>query len=243
MKRAYLNFPVEIRAEKAEGEKKKIRGHAAVFNVLSEDLGGFREKIAPGAFTKTLKENGGIKAFWNHNSDRVLGSTKAGTLELREDDKGLSFTIDAPDWADEHLETLERGDVDQMSFGFRTVKDLWEKNADGKIERTLLEVKLYEISPVAMPAYPQTDAQVRTIEPGRLQELIIQAEHDLIDDAGRAELRSLLSTLSERVEANHSDEPGGEPHHSEEPGDHEDPKKDSENLKTRMRLQASLIGD
>jgi len=60
MKRAYLNFPVEIRAEKAEGEKKKIRGHAAVFNVLSEDLGGFREKIAPGAFTKTLKENGGI---------------------------------------------------------------------------------------------------------------------------------------------------------------------------------------
>lgn len=206
MKKAVLTCPAEIRAD-SENDKPKIRGTAAVFNELSLDLGGFRERIMPGAFAKTLEEGSTKKAYWNHNSDRVLGSTKSGTLVLEERDGGLYFEIDPPEWAAEHVESIERGDVDQMSFGFRTVKDRWAKDEDGRVIRDLVEVQLFEVSPVATPAYPQTDAQVRSVDGHRLQELIVQADHDLIDESGREELRSAIVELNERTEAHHSDEP------------------------------------
>jgi hypothetical protein len=241
MKNAILGFPVEIRAQK-DGEKRKITGTAAVFETLSEDLGGFREKILPGAFTKTLSEASPKKAYWNHNSDRVLGSTKAGTLKLEEREQGLWFEIDPPSWADDHLESIERGDVDQMSFGFRTIKDRWHKDEHGKVVRDLVEVRLFEVSPVAMPAYPQTDAQVRSIETNRINELIVQADHDLLDEESRTELRNILSELQKRVDANHSEEPDPE-NHSAEPDDQDQNQGDSESkLKERMRLQAAMIG-
>lgn len=152
----------ELRAVVAGDESPKISGYAAVFNKLSEDLGGFQEKIAPGAFAKSLLK-ADVRALWNHDPNYPLGRSKAGTLTLAEDQTGLQFAIDPPDtqYARDLITSMKRGDVDQMSFGFRTIKDQWEENGN-KVTRTLLEVDLYDVSPVTYPAYPQTSAQVRS---------------------------------------------------------------------------------
>jgi hypothetical protein len=152
----------ELRAEQAEDGKPKISGYAAPFNVLSEDLGGFREEIRPGAFKKTLQE-GDQRALWNHDTNLVLGRRKAGTLDLTEDEIGLRFTIYPPETqaGRDALESIRRGDVDQMSFAFQVVREEWRQDGD-QILRALNEVRLYEVSPVAFPAYPQTSAFVRS---------------------------------------------------------------------------------
>lgn len=155
----------ELRAS-AAGEAPRISGYAALFNTLSQDLGGFRERIAPGAFTKSLAEDD-VRALRNHNPDYVLGRNRANTLSLAEDEAGLRFEVTPPDaqWANDLLVSIRRGDVDQMSFGFEirsTDGHSWEQ-VDNQIIRTLLDVKLWEISPVTFPAYPQTSAQVRSM--------------------------------------------------------------------------------
>jgi len=154
-------FDVELRV--TDGEKPHIQGHAAVFNQWSEDLGGFREKIRPGAFKKTLKESD-VRALFNHDANYVLGRNKAGTLTLAEDDTGLAIDIDPPDttWASDLKVSMQRGDVNQMSFGFQTVKDEWNNEDKKNIERELVEVRLFDVSVVTYPAYPQTNAQVRS---------------------------------------------------------------------------------
>jgi len=143
------------------GEGRKISGHAAVFNKLSEDLGGFREKIAPGAFASTIT-GADVRALFNHDPNYVLGRTKSGTLSLIEDAKGLAITIDPPEtqWANDLIESVKRGDISQMSFGFRAVADEWD---DGKKVRTLKEVELFDVSVVTYPAYPQTDVKIRSL--------------------------------------------------------------------------------
>lgn len=159
--RAFALAGIEIRA--GDGEPPKIVGHAAVFNSLSEDLGYYREKIAPGAFAKTIKE-ADVRALWNHDPNYVLGRTKSGTLKLAEDEKGLAVEITPPDtqWAHDLMETMRRGDVDQMSFGFQVVKEEWEGDANNPV-RVLKEVRLFDVSPVTFPAYPATDVQVRSL--------------------------------------------------------------------------------
>lgn len=155
---------VEVR--QAEDEKPKLAGYAAVFNSLSENLGGFREQIAPGAFADSIGDNADIRAFWNHNSDIVLGRTKSGTLRLKEDENGLYAEIDPPESSASILESVRRGDVNQMSFGFRVNPngDRIEEDEDGMLIRTLLSVRLLEVSPVAFPAYPATSIDARTLE-------------------------------------------------------------------------------
>lgn len=151
----------ELRAVK-DGDKPKIAGHAAKFDSLSEDLGGFRERIAPGAFAKTLT-SGDIRALWNHDANIVLGRNKSGTLRLSEDSAGLFYECDVPDTQlvrDMVLAPIERGDVNQCSFGFSTNADKWAK-VDGEWIRTLLEVDLFDVSPVTYPAYQATDVAVR----------------------------------------------------------------------------------
>ncbi len=143
----------------------KIGGHAAKFDSLSEDLGGFRERIAPGAFANTIK-TGDIRALFNHDSNIVLGRNKSGTLRLSEDSAGLAFEVDAPQTQlvrDMVLAPIERGDVSQCSFGFVTLNDKWAK-MDGEWVRTLLEVDLFDVSPVTYPAYPSTDVAVRSLQ-------------------------------------------------------------------------------
>lgn len=144
-----------------------IHGYAAVFNSMSEDLGGFREIIAPGAFSDTLDAD--VRALWNHDANHVLGRTKSGTLRLYEDQRGLRVEIDAPEAAGWILDSMRRGDVDQMSFGFRTRDDQWEMK-DGYPLRTLRKVDLFDVSVVTFPAYPETDAAVRSLEEYRQEQ-------------------------------------------------------------------------
>lgn len=172
--------------ERAEGEDAppKIVGHAAVFNQLSEDLGGFRERIAPGAFSKTLGAD--VRALFNHDPSMIIGRTTSRTLRLSEDAKGLMVEITPPDtpMARHVVESIRRRDITQMSFGFRTREDTFERTDDG-IVRTLLDVELFDVSPVTFPAYPQTDAAVRSLEAWK-GENDDEADDDNENDAGAA---------------------------------------------------------
>lgn len=153
----------ELRVDATDAKKPRIRGHAAVFDKKSEDLGGFREVVKPGAFAKTLKDGADVRALWNHDSNYVLGRTKSGTLRLEEDKRGLSVEIDPPDaqWANDLMGSIQRGDVDQMSFAFRAVRQTWDDSNPKEILRELEEVQLFDVSPVTYPAYPQTSVSVR----------------------------------------------------------------------------------
>jgi HK97 family phage prohead protease len=148
-----------------EEDKPVLSGYVVRFNKLSEEMWGFREQVAPGAFLKSLNERK-VFSFWNHNSDMVLGNTENDTLKLAEDERGLRFELMLPDTtAGKDARTLiKRGDVKGMSFGFRTVKDQWDESDPKAVIRTLQEVRLYEVSPTAMPAYPQSSVAARSME-------------------------------------------------------------------------------
>lgn len=144
-----------------------IEGYAAVFNSLSQDLGGFREKIAPGAFARTIKNNKDIFSLFNHDPAVVLGRTGNGTLTLREDSNGLWMEVKPPNTAvaRDVMEVIRRGDVTGQSFQFVTVRDSWEglDTRDDTV-RTLEEVRLIEAGPVVFPAYQQTKVSARALE-------------------------------------------------------------------------------
>lgn len=154
---------LEVRAE-GDGPK-KIVGYAAVFDTLSEPMFGFREKIQKGAFAASVPVDD-IRALWNHDENFVLGRNRAGTLKLEEDDRGLRVEIQPPDseWARGLVASIQRGDVSQMSFAFRTLKDAWDETDPANIVRTLVQVKLFDVSPVTYPAYPTTSVGVRSAE-------------------------------------------------------------------------------
>jgi HK97 family phage prohead protease len=151
-----------------DGDGMRLEGYAALFNSRSENLGGFTETIAPGAFRASLKARNDIKLLWNHETGSVLGSTRAGTLQLTEDDRGLRVSATLPNTSHgrDARELISRGDVTGFSFGFSMPArggDSW--NAEGT-ERVLKSVRLFEVSLVAFPAYPETNgtATVRGLD-------------------------------------------------------------------------------
>jgi HK97 family phage prohead protease len=147
---------------RADGDKLTFSGYAAVFNSDSQPL-PFIERIAPGAFKRTLQSRNDVKLLWNHDSGEVLGSTRAGTMRLYEDAKGLRVEADlAPTTRGKDLSILmQRGDVNKMSFGFTVQSDSW--SPDGTM-RTLESVRLAEVSIVTFPAYESSVAQVRSTD-------------------------------------------------------------------------------
>jgi HK97 family phage prohead protease len=155
---------------------RKIRGHAIVFGSLSVDLGGFREVIAPEAVDRTLREGLDVRALVDHDSAKIIGRTKAGTLFLRKSKQGLQVEIDPPNttYARDLMESVERGDISGMSFGFRVPQggDEWDDDGNGVI-RTVRDMIVSEISVVGFPAYPATDVQVaqRSLELFRAEKL------------------------------------------------------------------------
>jgi HK97 family phage prohead protease len=148
-------------------------GHAAVFDRLSEDLGGFRERFRRGAFRKVLDRDPDVRFLINHDG-LPLARTKSRSLDLSEDPRGLRVYAElAPTQQARDLRlVVKRGDVDQMSFAFsmfdasgeRTGRDIWEE-VDGQPVRTVVAVgSLHDVSVVTYPAYRQTDAAMRGID-------------------------------------------------------------------------------
>jgi HK97 family phage prohead protease len=151
-----------------ESDGMRLEGYAALFNSRSQNLGGFTETIAPGAFSRSLKSRGDVKLLWNHDSGEVLGSTRAKTLTLVEDERGLKVSALLPNTSRgrDAAELIKRGDVTGFSFGFSlpaTGGDDW--NAEGT-ERVLKTVKIHEVSLTPFPAYTATNgtATVRALD-------------------------------------------------------------------------------
>lgn len=157
--------------DSGNGRDLTLTGHAAVFNEWSEPLdtwaGVFRERIAPGAFRDVLATAPDVRALFNHDSNFVLGRTRSGTLELSEDSTGLRVWARVPPttWAADLRESMGRGDIDQMSFAFTVAEDEWREDHDTEeVWRTITRVdELFDVSVVTYPAYPQTDAAIRSL--------------------------------------------------------------------------------
>jgi len=197
-----------VEARQAEDGTMRLSGYAAVFNDDSVPL-PFIERIAPGAFRKTLTETPDVRLLINHEG-LPLARTKNGTLRLQEDQTGLYMDADLPDTqAARDLYTLvERGDVDQMSFAFRVIRQKWN---EGRTERTLTELSLADgdVSVVTYPAYPTTSVEAReqiaaarqAIKEGREitgeSLIVIQAILDKIDESYEylGEGKSMLETV------------------------------------------------
>ncbi len=153
--------PLELRAA-ATGDGMQFSGYAARYDSPSLPL-PFTERIAPGAFTRSLKSRNDIKMFVNHSDLHVLASTRSKTLRLEDRADGLFVEADLPDvtYANDLRVLIQNGTVNTMSFGFSTVRDSWSDNG---AERTLNEVRLHEVSVVtSTAAYPATTASVRNL--------------------------------------------------------------------------------
>lgn len=153
---------------RAESDKRTLTGYAVVWNSDTTIADYFVERIAPGAFTKALR--GDILALVNHDTGRVVGRTRSGTLRLAEDSYGLKVEIDIPDTTDGNdLWTLvERGDVSGMSFSFRATKQEWDDTGDLP-HRTVIEAELFEVTATPIPAYPDTSLALRSLEATRAE--------------------------------------------------------------------------
>jgi HK97 family phage prohead protease len=162
MKQETRNFDADFEL-RAEGDGMTFVGYAAKFNSPSEDLGGFVETIEPGAFRRSLRSRNDVKLLVNHDTGRVLASTRSGTMKLYEDEIGLRVEASLPNTSDgrDMAELLRRGDLNKMSFGFSVIKDSWNQEMT---QRTLKSVRLFETSIVAFPAYAATEAMVRSLD-------------------------------------------------------------------------------
>lgn len=151
------------------GEGFTLVGYAAKFDSLSEDLGGFRESIAPGAFTRSLESGADVRCLFEHDTSKVLGRRSAGTLRLVEDTVGLRIECDLPrgvSYAEDLAILLKRGDISQMSFGFTVDEggDEWLPPGKDRLRRRVLRsVKVLETSVVTFPAYTETEAAIRSL--------------------------------------------------------------------------------
>jgi len=169
---------------RATDNGRTIGGYAAVFNSRANIGGYFEEVIAPGAFDDALMQD--VRALVDHDTGRVIGRTKAGTLRMKQDDMGLAVEIDLPDTSDgRDLATLiERGDVSGMSFGFVVTKETWDETMEPPM-RTIQALDLREVSVVAFPAYDDTSIAMRSLEKSREMTKAERAEHNRLKAEAR----------------------------------------------------------
>lgn len=165
---------LEVRDSGAGDGSYTIRGHAAVFNKLSLDLGGFQEKIDPGAFANVLNRNPDVLAVWDHDTRYTLARTLNNTLELREDPYGLHnwMRVAPTSYAADLRVLMERGDINQASFMFTIARERaeWGGNEDDPIVFTIEEVgELYDVTVTGRGAYPQTDQALVNSRSARLE--------------------------------------------------------------------------
>jgi len=175
--RRSLVQPIELRGEKGS---LVAAGYAIVYNKLSGNLGGFVERVMPGAADKTMQERD-IRALYNHDIHKLLGRMSAGTLRLESDGTGVFYEIDLPDTTvgRDVAALLERGDITGSSFGFRTMEDEWGETDQGFPLRDLKQISVRDVGPVTFPAYPDATSALRSLAEARsmdVDEVIASAE-------------------------------------------------------------------
>lgn len=154
------NYASAVEIRQADDGKATLIGLAAVFESLSENLGGFREQIMPGAFDEADMDD--VRGLFNHDANFVLGRTTSDTLELEVTKKGLRFEIELPDTQtirDLVLGPIQRGDVDQASFGFIVAPggSSFDEDEEGRLIRTITKFqRIFDVSPVTFPAFQDT---------------------------------------------------------------------------------------
>lgn len=183
-----------IRSQSADSPG-QLTGYASVFNSLSHDLGGFRERVAKGAFSKSLLNKADVKALVNHDPSLIIGRTQSGTLRLSEDSVGLRMECDLPNtsYGRDLYQSVQRGDISEMSFAFTPDDDSWDEEDDPETNsriavRTLKSVSLMDVSCVTYPAYESSSVGV---DPA----LVFGRSHNLFPEGVPLELRSRIPAL------------------------------------------------
>ena len=164
--RRFTSVPVEIRAGSGS-DTRTIGGYAAKFTPsISQNLGGFKEQIAPGAFNRSASQAWpDVQARYNHEDSMLLGTTSGGSLRLAVNETGLQYEVDMLDdvVSERIYKLVQRGDVRQSSFAFISDVDEWATDDTGFPLRTLQQVRLVDVAPVNAPAYLDTTAAVRSL--------------------------------------------------------------------------------
>lgn len=168
----------EITRDNDSPEELVIEGYFALYEQETELFEGSYEIITKGAFDNSLTKD--VRALWNHNTQYVLGRSTSGSMELKADDKGLYASIKLPktQYAKDLYELVQRGDVDQCSFGFNIIGEDLEELASGGYRWRLNEIDLHEISVVTFPAYENTSVQARAKQVEQLQERKLQEKRN-----------------------------------------------------------------
>lgn len=192
--------PPELRAE--GDAPHSLTGYAALFDRRSSDLGGFVEVIAPSAFADTLARGGNVLGVVNHDPSWLLATRASGTLDVRTDEAGLAYAItldmNDPD-AVRAAAKVETGKLRGSSFAFRSIADEWSTDDNGYPVRTLLSVALYDVGPVASPAYPAT-ASDGTVALRSLAQAVDADVDEVVAAAHAGTLGRFLGTRSIDVE-------------------------------------------
>lgn len=205
-RRHYTIEALEVRAA-AENATPVMEGYASVYDADSHDLGGFIERVSPSAFVRSLDAAKAgqtfIHALWGHDQNQPLGSTRGGKLALETDDHGLRFRLDTTRFNPAQLDAARDGDL-QVSFGFSVRHDEWEFPEHGPAIRTLIDVELFEISPVVFPAYPDTQAAVRSMTEARSRfdaeaEIVIPDPANEVEEEDQSEYSEDFRALKLRL--------------------------------------------
>ena len=185
--RIYTSIPVEVRAGRGNG--RIIGGHALVFNKLSQNLGGYVERIMP-SFPNKSRADGwpGVVCRYNHKDDFLLGTTQSGTLVLSLDEMGMVYDVDVPQCREDVLEMVARRDIAHSSFAFQIYEQEWGVTEDQNYpQRTLISGRIIDVAPVSTPAYRDTNVALRS-----LADQVQASIEDVQKLADADELRKLL---------------------------------------------------
>lgn len=182
---------IEVRED--DDGNRTLSGYAVKWEKKSLVLGyfrKFREQFKKGAFADSLN-NEDQRFLWSHDVSKVLGRTKNSTLRLREDDIGLHFELDLPKTTlgNDTFESVKRGDVDGVSFGFQMILEDIDEPDDDMMLRTVTKAKLLEVSAVAFPAYPDSEVSARGYDPMKQR---VEEEKRFVEEQ-TARLKTLIN--------------------------------------------------
>lgn len=187
--RIFTPVVVQVRMAPDGTASRSIGGYANEFNKLSENLGGFVERVAPSMWNKSRADGWpDVIARYNHDDSFLLGATRNGTLKLSIDETGLNYTCDLPRSREDVLELVTRGDIDKSSFAFQTFEDDWGLSEQGYPLRTLVSGRLIDVAPVSTPAYRDSSVGMRSLAKKMDAEL-----DDIVTMAKSDELRKLFT--------------------------------------------------